>query len=517
MLVFLLPVIVAVNCCWPPTVNVTVTGVRVTTMGGTIVTVAVLDLVGSATKVAVTNTCAGLGTVGGAKYRPLGEMLPQAAPLQPVPVTLQETLVLEMPLTVAVNCWLPPITTCAETGAMLTDTGPLTVTVAWPVLALSATEVAVTVTWFGVGTVPGAVYSPPVDIDPQVAPLQPLPATLHDTAVFDVPITVAANCWCPPVRTCAVAGETVTEIGGMMVTEAVADFVGSAAEVAVTETCGGLGTADGAVYNPLVDIEPQAAPVQPLPAMLHDTAVFDVPVTVAVNCLWPPVSSCTVTGEIVTETGGMIVTEAVADFVGSAAEVVVTDTWGGLGIAEGAVYSPPVEIVPQVAPLQPLPATLHDTAVFDVPVTVAVNCWWPPVSSCAVAGETVTETGGMIVTEAVSDFVGSATEVALTDTWGGLGTADGAVYSPLVDIVPQVAPLQPLPTTLHDTAMFDVPVTVAVNCWWPPVSSCAVAGETVTETGGMIVTDAVADFVGSAAEVAVTDTWGGLGIAEGAV
>jgi len=70
---------------------------------------------------------------------------------------------------------------------------------------------------------------------------------------------------------------------------------------------------------------------------------------------------------------------------------------------------------------------LHDTAVFDVPVTVTVNCSWPPVRSCDVAGETVTETGGMIVTEEVADFVGSATEVAVTDNCGGFGTAEGAV------------------------------------------------------------------------------------------
>lgn len=48
-------------------------------------------------------------------------------------------------------------------------------------------------------------------------------------------------------------------------------------------------------------------------------------------------------------------------------------------------------------------------------------------SSCAVAGETVTETGGTIVTEAVADFVASATEVTVTDTCAGLGTTDGAV------------------------------------------------------------------------------------------
>ena len=74
-----------------------------------------------------------------------------------------------------------------------------------------------------------------------------------------------------------------------------------------------------------------------------------------------------------------------------------------------------------------MPDTLHETAVFDAPVTVAANCWWAPVSNCAVVGEILTETGATIVTEAVEDLVGSAAEVAVMDTSGGLGTADGAV------------------------------------------------------------------------------------------
>ena len=148
----------------------------------------------------------------------------------------------------------------------------------------------------------------------------------------------------------------------------------------------------------------------------------------------------------------------------SATDVAVTDICGGLGTADGAVYSPLVDIVPQAAPVQPLPATLQDTALFDVPLTVAVNCWWPPMRSCAVVGDIVSETGGMIVTDAVADLVGSATEVAVTDTCGGLGTADGAVYSPLAEIVPQAVPVQPLPARLQDTAVFVVLMTVAVNC-----------------------------------------------------
>jgi hypothetical protein len=86
------------------------------------------------------------------------------------------------------------------------------------------------------------------------------------------------------------------------------------------------------------------------------------------------------------------------------------------------------------------------------------------VTTCDAVGEIVTATGGMIVIEAVADFVGSATEVAVTDTCAGLGTADGAVYRPLVDMVPHVAPVHPLPATPHDTAVFVAPVTVAVNC-----------------------------------------------------
>ena len=89
-------------------------------------------------------------------------------------------------------------------------------------------------------------------------------------------------------------------------------------------------------------------------------------------------------------------------------------------------------------------------------------------TTCAVAGERVIATGGMIVIEALPDFVGLATEVAVTDTCAGLGTAEGAVYKPLVDMVPHVAPVQPLPAMLHDTAIFVVPVTVAVNCFCNP-------------------------------------------------
>jgi len=71
--------------------------------------------------------------------------------------------------------------------------------------------------------------------------------------------------------------------------------------------------------------------------MLQVTAVFVALFTVAVNCCLAPTTSCVDEGEIDTDTGGMMVTWAVPDFVGSAADVAVTNTWPGVGALAGAV------------------------------------------------------------------------------------------------------------------------------------------------------------------------------------
>ena len=57
--------------------------------GGLIVTVASSDFVESTSELAVTVTVAGLGAVAGAVYFPAASIVPQLAPEQPVPVTLQ--------------------------------------------------------------------------------------------------------------------------------------------------------------------------------------------------------------------------------------------------------------------------------------------------------------------------------------------------------------------------------------------------------------------------------------------
>jgi hypothetical protein len=62
-----------------------------------------------------------------------------------------------------------------------------------------------------------------------------------------------------------------------------------------------------------------------------------------------------------------------------------------------------------------------------------------------------------------------------------------------------------------------VPVTVAVNCCWAPITSFAEVGATEIATPLTTVTLAIADFVAFAFEVAVTVTVAGLGIVVGAV
>jgi hypothetical protein len=75
-----------------------------------------------------------------------------------------------------------------------------------------------------------------------------------------------------------------------------------------------------------------------------------------------------------------------------------------------------VESDPQEEPLQPGPARLHATAVFVVPVTVAVKEPTPAVGTVAVVGLMLSKTAAAAtrVTLAEDVLVGSATLVAIT-------------------------------------------------------------------------------------------------------
>jgi len=133
----------------------------------------------------------------------------------------------------------------------------------------------------------------------------------------------------------------------------------------------------------------------------------------------------------------------------------------------GAVNIPPLETVPEVAD--------HVTAVLLVPCTRALNCWLFPDVKVAEFGETVTATvaAGLTVTEERADFVASATLVAVMVAVVDVVTL-GAVNIPLLLIAPLLA--------VHTTAMFELFVTVAVNCCVPAETMLDEVGETATLT-----------------------------------
>jgi hypothetical protein len=218
------------------------------------------------------------------------------------PVVDHVTAVLLEPVTVAVNCWVAPVRIEAEVGFTETTTGAVTVTVADADFEVSATLTAVTVYVPGVA---GAVNTPLLETDP--------PVVDQFTDVLLVPVTLAVNCWVAPAMTVAEAGLMVTATGTDTVTDAEADLLGSATLVAVTVY---VPPADGAVYNPLLDIEP--------PLEDQFTAVFVEPETVAVNCWVAPDCNDVDRGLIVMATAATTLIVAVADLVGSATLVAVT-------------------------------------------------------------------------------------------------------------------------------------------------------------------------------------------------
>jgi len=120
-------------------------------------------------------------------------------------------------------------------------------------------------------------------MEPHEIPEQPLPEALQITTPLPGPLAV--NCTWPPGFTWGELGETVIcEVATAIVTVAVPDRLGAATGMAVIVTVGGAGTDPGALYNPEVEMDPHAAPVQPVPETVHFTDVFVLPVTAAENC-----------------------------------------------------------------------------------------------------------------------------------------------------------------------------------------------------------------------------------------
>ncbi|MGC1484097.1 MAG: hypothetical protein WA789_09905 [Candidatus Acidiferrum sp.] len=127
-----------------------------------------------------------------------------------------------------------------------------------------------------------------------------------------------------------------------------------------------------------------------------------------------------------------MVTFADAVLLGSAMLVATTVTLGGEGATSGAVYTAANELVasdPHEAPLQPVPLKFQATAVFVVPVTVAVKESVLAVGTEALVGLMLSKTAVATTTVmlAEADLDESATLVAFTRSVAGEGTLDGAV------------------------------------------------------------------------------------------
>jgi hypothetical protein len=162
------------------------------------VTDAEAELVGSATLMAAIVTVAGEGTIAGAVYNPLAEILPLVEVPPATPFTDQVTLVSEFVLvTAAVNCIVPANRTEPLVGETVTVATGVTVTCARSDFVGSATLVTVTVTVDCVGTTAGAVYRavvPPVDETVPTEEFPPVtPFTAHTTRSLLVPRSFAVN------------------------------------------------------------------------------------------------------------------------------------------------------------------------------------------------------------------------------------------------------------------------------------------------------------------------------------
>jgi hypothetical protein len=431
--------------------------------------------------------------------------VPHAFPVQPAPDALQFTPAAPTSfVTVTVTLSFCPSVNPPRFGEIVTlifPTGMLVSVIAAAAdFVPSLTDVAVSVTPAGVGTLAGAVYIIPTpdalafaESVPHAAPVQPTPLSAQFTPLFCASfVTVALNPCVPPgAITVADAGATTTLITGGAVNVIVdaADFVPSLTDVAVSVTAAGVGTLAGAVYvipTPealaFAESVPHAVPLQPAPLSAQLTPLFCASfITVALNPCVPP-GACTlaVFGETATAIAGgaVIVIVAAADLLVSATAVAVTITVAGEGTVPGAVnviVAPEalavLDSAPHAAPAHPAPDSAHVTPRFSGSfVTVALKLCCCPVCTLPDAGDTVAVTfgGGVIVNCADADFVASAAAIARIVTTACVGTVNGAVYVPF-EIVPKVLFPPTTPFTSHTTFGFELFCTVALNTSVVPV------------------------------------------------
>lgn len=226
----------------------------------------------------------------------------------------------------------------------------------------SATLAAFTCTVVAAVITDGDLYRPALLMEPTVGVID------HVTAVLLGPETPAVNCMLAEAANVPDGGLIEIVVAGCSVTMAVADLDGSCRQVARTVTVAGVMIAVGAVYRPLVVMDPpDGLTLQVTPG----SGAFN---TRAVN--WRVPETPTVTG--VGETLMLVairVTVAVAVCKESAASTAVIRTVWFAETRAGAVYRPPALMAP----------------TFGLTVQIAerelVNCAVSPAARVALAGD----------------------------------------------------------------------------------------------------------------------------------
>jgi hypothetical protein len=124
--------------------------------------------------------------------------------------------------------------------------------------------------------------------------------------------------------------------------------------------------------------------------------------------------------------------------------------------------------------------------LLESPITVAVNCCFPPDATEAVVGVTLTATDGTVIV-AEADFDGSLTKVAVTVTFrllaGGVG---GAAYVVNIPEVGERAPHEDAEQARvqFTPALLGSPCTSAPNPYVAPTCTIAVALDSETLMSG---------------------------------
>jgi hypothetical protein len=449
--------------------------------GFTTVTAAEAVWLGSTTLAAFTVTVLGEGGMAGAVYRPLASIVPSVALPPATSFTDQLTPWFVLPVTVAVNgCICVTWSVCVEGLTATTTTTVRFVAFDVPPPGLGVTTVSA---YFPAVVSCAAGMSAVSCVElPKVVARGVVPSCTLDWGVKLVPVSVSTV---SPLPASTAVGEIELRLGAgfTTVTAAEAVWLGSTTLAAFTVTVLGEGGMAGAVYRPLASIVPSVA-LPPATSFTDQvTPWFVLPVTVAVNgCVCVTWSVC-VEGLTVTTT----TTVRFVAFEVPPPGLGVTTVTGKLpalvNCAAGATAVSWVELTKLIASKVPLSSTV-DCGVKLVPVTVNVVF---PLPASTTVGEIELRLGAgfTTVTAAEAVRVGSTTLAAFTVTTFGEGGIAGAVYRPLVSIVP----IEELPPTKsftdQVTAEFPVPATVAVNWMVPCAMAVALRGETETKMAGV--------------------------------